>query len=109
MHVSVTGLKTKGPLSAIRFWMLAIPAFTGAQKSKGNVFCETKIRNGFHHTLTVWETKADMMAYRKSPSHLKAMQVFSSIATGLVYGYESETVPSWSEALSQWEEHGREV
>jgi len=47
VYVSVTGLKTKGFMSWIRFWMLAIPAFRAAQKAEVNWeiirFCIIKI------------------------------------------------------------------
>ncbi len=79
MYVSVTGLKTKGFVGWIRFWMLAIPSFRAAQKAEGCLICETKILNGYHHTLTVWRNKKSMMNYRASPVHLKAMKVFSHI------------------------------
>ena len=42
MYVSITGLKTKNIFSWFKFWLLAIPAFRGAQKAKGIIFCETK-------------------------------------------------------------------
>lgn len=109
MYVSVTGLKTKGLIGWVRFWLLAIPALRGAQRADGVLFCETKMRNGYHHTLTVWETKNQMMMYRKSPVHLKAMKVFSFIATGKVYGYESNALPTWDEALKAFDEHARTV
>ena len=50
-----------------------------------------------------------MMAYRKSPSHLKAMKAFPSIAVGKVHGYDASKVPTWEEALREYEEHGRVV
>ena len=65
MYVSVTGLQTKGIASGLRFWALAIPSFRAAKKAKGARFVDTKIRQGTHHTLTVWDTEADMKAYRK--------------------------------------------
>ena len=57
MYVSVTGLKAKGFLAAIRFWLLAVPAFKQAKSSGGVLFCEVKSVVGFHHTLTIWKTK----------------------------------------------------
>ena len=102
MYVSVTALKTKGFFSAIRFWLLAGPTFRQAKSSKGVLFCEVKTVDGFHHTLTAWETKKDMKKFASSPIHLKAMKVFPKIATGLTIGYEADEIPSWSEALENW-------
>lgn len=109
MYVSVTGLQTKGIVSWIRFWALAIPAFRAAQTAKGVRFTGTKIRHGVHHTLTVWDSKSDMMAYRKSPAHLKSMRVFAQIATGKVHGYETDHIPTWDAALVEYDRHARVV
>ena len=109
MYVSVTGLKGKGIIGLMRFWLLAIPSFKAVQRANGILFWEVKTIKGWHHTLTVWETPKHMMAYRKSPSHLKAMKAFPSIAVGKVHGYGASKVPTWEEALREYEEHGRVV
>ena len=109
MYVSVTGLQTKGIASWLRFWALAIPSFRAAKKAKGARFVDTKTRQGTHHTLTVWDTEADMKAYRKSPVHLISMRAFAKIATGKVHGYEAEQIPTWDEALAEYDAHGRVV
>jgi len=108
MYVSVTGLKTKGFMSWIRFWMLAIPAFRAAQKAEGCLICETKTHNGYHHTFTVWKDKTSMMKYRASPAHFKAMKVFSKIAFGKIYGYETNNIPTWSDALKGWNDYAKD-
>lgn len=109
MYVSVTGLRTKGFVAWVRFWMLAIPAFRAAQTAEGCLVCETKTLNGCHHTFTVWRDKISMMKFRASPAHLKTMKVFSQIAYGKVYGYEASGVPSWNDALEAFNEHARDV
>ena len=102
MYVSVTGLKANGFWSAIRFWLLAVPAFKQAKSSAGVLFCEVKSVDGFHHTLTVWKTKKDMRKFMLSPIHRKAMKMFPKIATGSTIGYETDKMPRWDEALSIW-------
>lgn len=109
MYVSITGLKTKGVTSWVRFIFLTIPAFNEAKKADGILFCETTKRGNEYHTLTVWESKQKMMIYRKSPAHLKAMKAFSSIATGKVYGYECDNIPSWEDALEEYDLKARDV
>ena len=109
MYVSVTGLKTKGFVSWIRFWMLAMPAFRAAQKAEGCLICETKTLNGYHHTFTVQKDKTSMMKYRASPVHLKTMKVFSQIAHGKVYGYEANNIPTWNNALKDLNDYSRDV
>ena len=109
MYASVTGLKTKGFMPLIRFWMLAVPAFRAAKKADGCIVCETKVLNGYHHTFTVWKDKTSMMNYRVSPVHLKAMKVFSKIAHGKVYGYETNSIPTWKDAVKRFNEFSRDV
>jgi hypothetical protein len=50
-----------------------------------------------------------MLAYRSSPSHLRAMKRILQIGTGKVYGYETDTIPSWEAALAEWDNHRREI
>ena len=57
-YISITGLKPKGFFRAIQFWLLAIPSFDQARKSKGNQFCETKRINNYQCTLTAWDSRA---------------------------------------------------
>ena len=107
MHISITGLKPKGILSYIKFWMLAIPTFRQAQTAAGNKHHSVKNIQGYQCTLTAWENKDAMLAFMRSGPHLKAMKAFHKIATGRTSGYESETIPSWEEAYKLLEEKGR--
>ena len=109
MYVSITGLKTKNIFSWFKFWLLAIPAFRVAQKAKGIIFCETKKVKYYHHTLTVWESKNDMLNCKKSCCHIKAMQSFNNIATDKIYSHEINLIPSWDEALERFNNEAHEV
>ena len=108
MYISITGLKPKNFLSKIKFWMLAIPSFRAAQKADGNLFCEVKEVNGYKHTLTAWKDRNYMMGYINGITHSKAMKEFSSIATGSTYGFESNEIPSWEDALDLWKTNYKE-
>jgi len=103
MYVSVTALKAKGFLLAIRFWFLAVPALKQAKSSAGVLFCEVKSVDGFHHTSTVWETKKDMRKFVLSPIHMRAMKIFLKITTGSTICYKTDKMPSWGETLSIWQ------
>lgn len=108
-YVSVTGLKVKSLWYFPMFLKHAIPSFQQAQRAAGNVFAETKAKNGIQHTLTVWEDKKSMMLFLRSGAHAQAMKVtqqISDMSETKVYGYESDILPTWEEALKQWEEHG---
>jgi hypothetical protein len=108
MYISITGLKPKNFFSKIKFWMLAIPSFRAAQTAEGNLFCEVKEVDGYKHTLTAWKDRNNMMEYIHGPIHTKAMKEFNSIATGSTYGFESNKIPSWQEALELWKTNYKE-
>ena len=49
-----------------------------------------------------------MLTYRSSSAHLRAMKRISKIGTGKVFGYETESIPSWKDALTVSDKNGRE-
>ena len=108
VYVSVTGLTLRRPWHVFRFYSYAIPAFRQAQASKGNLKAEVRSVGRVRHTLTVWESRADMMDFVHSGVHAKALAAFPGFATGRIYGYESDHMPDWEEALQQWQAHGTE-
>ena len=48
-----------------------------------------------------------MLAYKSSSSHVRAMKGLPKIGSGRVYGYETDAMPSWDEALAEWTKNGR--
>lgn len=107
MHISITGLKPKGVAGYFRFWLHAIPSFSQAQKAKGNLHCAVKRIKGHQCTITAWESREVMLEFMRSGAHLQAMKVFPKIATGKIYGYEGDSVPTWEEAFKMLMEKGR--
>ena len=108
-YVSVTGLKVKSIWHHPQFWLHAVPSAIQAQSAPGIVEARTTARNGIQHTLTVWEDRKHMLRYLREGAHLKAMKVTAQVsdpAGTKVYGYESDTIPTWEEALALWEVHG---
>ncbi len=108
MYISITGLKPKGFVSFFKFWRLAIPSFNQANKAKGIQFCQVKRIKGYQCTLTAWESREDMLNFMRSGVHLKAMQAFHKIATGRTHGFESESIPTWTEAFDLLQEKGKD-
>ncbi len=108
MYVSVTGFKPKGLMGYVLFLIFTIPASTSAQKADGVLLCEFNSRNHLQDTPTVWKLKKQMLTYRSSSSHLRAMKRISKIGTGKVFGCETESIPSWKDALIEWVKNGRE-
>jgi heme-degrading monooxygenase HmoA len=92
----------------VRFWIFTTSVSLSAQKADGILLCEFNSRNGYQHTLTVWETKEQMMAFRASPAHVRAMKRISQIGIGKVFGYEADFSPSWEDALSELDRNGSE-
>ena len=80
-----------------------------AQAAAGNIMASARTIGGVHHTLSAWESRAQMLAYLRSPRHARAMRRFSGIATGRVCGFEAEVVPSWDAALERYTREGRDV
>ena len=107
MIVSVTGLRTKGPLSTIRFWLLAIPAYRQAKRARGNLAVQIKTIDGVRHTLTAWKDRKHMKHYVLSGAHRKAMGQFAKIATGSTISFEADSVPTWQEARMRWEDEAK--
>ena len=50
-----------------------------------------------------------MLSFLRSGARAHAMKVtkqISDMSETKLYGYESDTMPTWEEALALWEEHG---
>ena len=108
MYVSVTGVKPESFVGWIRFWVLTLPASKKAQKAEGVLLCLFNSQNGYQHTFTVWESKRQKcLPTNHLLSHVRAMKGLPKIGSGRVYGYETDAMPSWDEALAEWTENGR--
>jgi len=106
-YVSVTGLQVKSMWHMPRF--IYYVSQINASSFPGNIDQQFTGRNGVQHTLTVWNDRKSMMKFYASGPHAAAMKVTSQIATPggtKVYGYYSNSIPTWDEALVLWDEHG---
>jgi hypothetical protein len=108
MYISLTQLKPKGLISYFRFWFLAIPTFRQAQMAKGGLSVSAKRMNGSQCTITSWESREVMLEFMRSGAHLHAMKAFHKIATGRTYGFESDQLPTWPEAMVLLKEKGKD-
>lgn len=107
IYVSVTGLRLPSIWRAPRFWFYAVPSMIQARRAPGNISAQARTIDGVQHTLSVWRSRQDMLAYMKSGAHLKAMKAAHRVAPGATCGYETENIPSWDEAIAYWRQHGR--
>jgi len=112
-YVSITGFKVKSLWYHPNYWKQVIPSTMSAKSAPGNVFTATITRRGVQHTLTVWEDRASMLSYLRSsrPSRQEARgwnvtRRICDMNETKVYGYESDSIPTWEEALTKWEEYG---
>jgi hypothetical protein len=108
MYISLTQLKPKGFISFFRFWILAAPTFRQAQTAKGNLSLAVKRIKGHQCTITSWENREAMLDFMRSGHHLKAIHAFHKIAAGRTCGFESDQLPTWSEAMVLLKEKGKD-
>merc|ERR1711862_933289 len=109
-YVSVTGLKLSSFLHLPRFWYYNMPTMRQAKNAEGNVSVDGIFVDGLLHTLSVWEDKRAMTKFFRSGAHARAMKITGSVAESTkIYGYETDRVPSWEEALKIWNEKGRTI
>jgi|JI61114DRNA_FD_contig_31_2692163_length_570_multi_2_in_0_out_0_1 hypothetical protein len=109
VYISITGLELKAFWHYPTFCYHAVKSFSQSSSSPGNISTDAKQIGSVHHTLTVWESRADMVNFLRKGAHADAMKVFDGIATGKVYGYESDVIPNWEEAREIWDTKGRVV
>jgi Domain of unknown function (DUF3291) len=108
-YVSITGLQVKSLLHMPSFFWHTSASKSQADAAAGNIQSMLTYRNGIYHTLTVWKDRKSMTRFMAAGAHAKAMKMEQSISVPggtKVYGYETETIPTWDEALQRWEEHG---
>jgi hypothetical protein len=109
-YVSITGMNMKSILHYPLFYYHAIPCTMQAQSAPGNVSTSVKYIRGMEHTLEVWEDRESMLKYLRTGAHLQAMKNSKNFGSyGKVYGYYTDTIPSWSQARQLWEEKGSVV
>ena len=111
MYISVTGLKIKRswlyPWYLLVFWRHATPAYKQALEAEGNLKTLAFSKDGYHHTITVWENQDAMRSFIYDGAHMKAIGIFGKIATGKTIGFEVDKYPGRATALETWRNEGR--
>jgi hypothetical protein len=101
-YISITGLVLKSIFHKPQFYYHAIPSVIQAKAAPGNLHTSVRRLNGYEMTMTIWESKAAMLAYMRSGAHVQAMKVFDDVASsGMIYGYETNNPKPlpWPEAF----------
>ena len=102
MYVSVTTFKVNSIWAQWIFQAHAFSSFLQARASKGILKTETfSPDRGIYNTLTHWESKAAMLKFRNSGSHLKAMKLSNKLGHGLTAGWESKQFVAREEACQK--------
>lgn len=107
--VSLTKITLKKISDVPAFWYHAYKSYRACIKSEGVI--DTKIDSVqiTYSTMTLWKDKASMLKFISHPNHVKAIKWSKNRTYGKIYHYESDILPSWSEAKDLIEALGREV
>lgn len=108
VYVSITGLRVKAWRYVPRFAWHAFRTMRQARRASGNLRAEVKTIDGVQHTLTVWESEADMRRFLYRGAHRVAIAAFPAIASGKTFGFETDRVPDWDEVHALWHKRGRD-
>lgn len=73
--------------------------------SKGILKMQTRANGARNYqTLTVWESKETMLAFRNKGAHLLAMKISNKLGKGHAIGWECQNYPSWEEGEKRLED-----
>ncbi len=72
------------------------------KQSAGNLSAVSTIKRWYAYTITTWDSKESMMAFRNSGAHKEAMKNMANISDHFrSINYEGEKVPTWKEAFEK--------
>lgn len=108
MYISLTGLQLKKWWYFPLFFRHALLSYWQAQKADGNISVFVKNVGGYRCTMTVWESRRDMLSFLYHGHHKRAIQIFPLIATGRTCGFESDEPPDWDDVPKLLNEFGVE-
>ena len=99
MIASTTKYTLKSIPAFLMFALLSFGSIFQAKKSRGLIAIKIRVRD--FRTLTVWNSKKDMKAFRNSGIHQKAMTDSSQLGSNQSYTWETDTIPTWKEAIAK--------
>ena len=83
----------------LMFSLLSLKSIAQANTSSGLVTIKIRIRD--FRTLTVWQSREHMTAFRNSGFHQQAMITSARLGSNQSYSWETERIPTWSEAIAK--------
>jgi len=101
MYVSITHLHLKSVWKFFQFYKHNSKVQRQIKTANGILSMEGKGASFMSfYTKTSWTSKDDMLTFMRSGAHADAMRNSSKFARKVTTtGYESESVPSWNEAI----------
>lgn len=99
MKATITSIELKGPF---KFFALSANALGVIKQLKATDCKEFKKKGKWtkHYTMTLWNNESELKEFAKSGAHLEAMKKSKDIAKEIrTITYETETLPSWEEAV----------
>lgn len=98
MYASYTHFRVKSWWALPLFQWHAFRSGSQAYRTKGLLQMKTFSRGARNFcTLTCWNTRAEMMAFRNSGAHLLAMKLSRKMGEGYTTGWETDRMPSAEE------------
>lgn len=97
MIVSATHLRIRGIAGWFRFFTRIGSIQRQVAKADGVIFI--KIRG--LRTLTGWESRGAMLAFRNSGAHLDAMKSLAGIGQAKSVTWETDQPPTWADAIQR--------
>ena len=98
MIASATKYTLKSLPAFLMFAVLSFGSIFQAKKSRGLIAIKIRLRD--FRTLTVWNSKEDMKAFRNSGIHQKAITDSPQLGSNQSYTWETNTIPTWKEAIA---------
>lgn len=99
MIASTTKYTLKQIPAFVMFSILSLKSIYQATNSTGLISLKIRIRD--LRTLTVWQDRDKMMAFRNTGAHLKSMQDSPRLGFNHSHTWETEHIPSWQEAIAK--------
>ena len=98
MLASTTKYTLKSIPAFFLFSLLSLKSIAQANTANGLITIKIRIRD--LRTLSVWQSKADMQAFRNSGFHAKAMVDSKKLGSNRSYSWETNSIPTWKEAIA---------
>ena len=99
MYASTTKYRLNDIPAFVMFAILSLKSIYQANNSNGLIKIKIRVRD--FRTLTVWESKSKMQAFRNSGVHLKAMTNSDALGYNQSYSWQADHIPTWQEAIAQ--------